>query len=93
MRTNFSQNCKELGRCEHRWCATTNIDGLNGTVCDCMLLSRQSNLMKERSNKALRTASAVDFKVEGAEVTALATEGDVKVYTEGSWRHHDRLNP
>jgi hypothetical protein len=35
--------------------------------------------MKERSNKALRTASAVDFKVEGAEVTALATERDVKV--------------
>jgi hypothetical protein len=49
--------------------------------------------MNEGSDKALRTALAMDFKVEGAEVTALPTERDVKVYTEGRWRHHDRLNP
>jgi hypothetical protein len=35
----------------------------------------------------------MDFKVEGAKVTSLPTEGDVEVQTEGRRRHDNRLNP
>jgi hypothetical protein len=52
---------------------------LDGTVCDDVFLSGQSNLMNEGSDKALCAALVMDFKVEGAEVTALPTERDVKV--------------
>jgi hypothetical protein len=52
---------------------------LDGTACDDVFLSGQSNLMNEGSDKALCAALVMDFKVEGAEVTALPTERDVKV--------------
>lgn len=79
MPAKFRQDCEELSRGEHRWCAATKIDGLDGTVCGYVLLSRQSDLMNEGSNKGHCAVLAMDFKIEGAKVTSLPTEGDVKV--------------
>ena len=79
MRANLRQDCDELSRGEHRRCAASKIDGLDGTVCGYVLLRRQSDLMNEGSDKGLCAAFAMDFKVEGAKVTSLPTEGDVEV--------------
>ncbi|HMI38913.1 MAG TPA: hypothetical protein VK500_03340, partial [Nitrospiraceae bacterium] len=69
----------ELSRGEHCRCATPNIDGLDGTACSYVLPRRQSDLMNEGSHKGLCAAFAMDFKVEGAEVTSLPAEGNMEV--------------
>ena len=93
MCANLGQDREKLSRGEHRRCAAPNIDGLDGTACGYVLLRRQSDLMNERSDKNFCAALAMDFKVEGAEVTSLPAEGDVEVQTEGWGYHDDRLNP
>ena len=93
MRANLRQYRDKLSRGEHRRCAAPNIDGLDGTACGYLLLRRQSDLMNEGSDKGLCSALAMDFKIEGTEVTSLPTEGDVEVQTEGRGYHDDRLNP
>ena len=93
MRANLGQDRNELSRGEHCWCTAPNIDGLDGTACSHVLLRRQSDLMDEGSDKGLCAALAMDFKVKGAKVASLPTEGDVEVQTEGRGRHDDRPNP
>ena len=92
MRANLRQDGDKLRRGEHRWCAAPEIDGLDGTACGYVLLRRQSDLMNEGLDKDLCATFAMDFKVEGAEVTSLPAEGNVEVYTKGRGRHDDRLN-
>ena len=93
MRANLRQDRDKLSRGEHRRCAAPNIDGLDGTACGYVLLRRQSDLMHEGLDKGLCATFAMDFKVEGAKVTSLPTEGNVEVQTEGRRRHDNRLNP
>jgi hypothetical protein len=93
MRANLGQDRDKLSRGKHCWCTAPNIDGLDGTACGYVLLRRQSDLMNEGLDKGLCAAFAMDFKVEGAKVTSLPTEGDVEVQTEGRRRHDNRLNP
>jgi len=79
MHTNLRQDRDKLSRGEHRWCAASNIDGLDRTACGYVLLRRQSDLMYEGSDKGLCAAFAMDLKIEGAEVTSLSAEGNVEV--------------
>src|SRR6185369_4234277 len=58
-----------------------------------VLVSRQSDLMNKGSDKSLCTALAMDFKIEGAEVTSLPAEGEMEVCTKGRGYHDNRLNP
>ena len=83
MCANLGQDCEKLSRGEHCRCAAPKIDGLDGTACGHVLLRRQSDFMNEGSDKNLCAVLAMDFKVEGAEVTPLPAEGDVEVQTEG----------
>jgi len=79
MCANSGQDCDKLSRGEYRRCAAPNIDRLDGTACGYVLLRRQSDLLNEGLDKGLGAAFAMDLKIEGAEVTSLSTEGDVKV--------------
>ena len=79
MRANLGQDRDKLSRGEHCWCAAPNIDGLDGTACGYVLLRRQPDLMNEGLDKGLCSALAMNFKIEGAKVASLPTEGDVEV--------------
>jgi hypothetical protein len=44
-----------------------------------MLLRRQTDLMKKGLDKSLCAVFVMDFKVEGAKIASLPTEGDVEI--------------
>jgi len=79
MHANLGQDRDKLRRGEHCWCASPHIDRLDGTACSYVLLRRQSDLMNEGSDKGLCAAFAMNFKIEGAKVASMPTEGDVEV--------------
>ena len=93
MFANFGQDCGELSRGERRRCATTEINRLDRSDCGYIVLSRQSNLLHEGSDKGFCAAFTINLKIEGAEVASLSAEGDVEVQTDGRGYRHDRLNP